>query len=91
MFKGGVIYMSIESAELFIKRIETDEAFAEKVTACKDAKERKTLIHKAGFDFTATELREAGTVLSDNDLEYVAGGGGKWVQPDKVDINLTFN
>ncbi len=82
--------MSIESAELFIKRINTDEEFAKKVTACKDIEERKTFIQKAGFDFTASELREAGTVLSDDDLEYVAGGVGKG-SPQILNINLTFN
>ncbi len=77
--------MSIESAKLFIKKIEIDEEFAKKVIACKDAQERKTLIQKAGFDFTASELMEAGTVLSDDDLDDVAGGRGS-----KRPINILY-
>ncbi len=79
--------MSIESAKLFNKRIETDEEFAKKVIACKDAQERKTLIHKAGFDFTASELMEAGMVLSDDDLDDIAAGGTKNFKPQ---MNVSF-
>jgi predicted ribosomally synthesized peptide with nif11-like leader len=72
--KNGGKFMSIESAKSFIERMKTDEAFAKKVTACKDAEERSAFVQEEGFDFTASELREAGTVLSDDDLEGVAGG-----------------
>jgi predicted ribosomally synthesized peptide with nif11-like leader len=68
--------MSIEAAKSFIERMKTDEEFAKKVTACKDIEERKTLIQQAGFDFTASEFKEVSQVLSDDDLENVAGGGG---------------
>lgn len=66
--------MSIEAAKSFIERMKTDEEFAKKVTACKDIEERKTLIQQAGFDFTASEFKEVSQVLSDDDLENVAGG-----------------
>lgn len=66
--------MSIEAAKAFIERMRTDEEFAKKVNACKDAEERKALVLEAGFDFTASEIENAGQELSDHDLDRVAGG-----------------
>jgi predicted ribosomally synthesized peptide with nif11-like leader len=81
--------MSIEAAKSFIERMKTDEAFAKKVTACKDAEERSEVVREEGFDFTASELREAGTVLSDDDLEGVAGGQISELQISE--LNFTIN
>ena len=67
--------MSIEAAKSFIERMKTDEVFAKKVTACKDAETRMAFAKDSGFDFTAAEIREKTTgELSDDDLENVAGG-----------------
>lgn len=66
--------MSIESAKLFIERMKTDENFAEKISLCKDEQDRSIVLKEEGFDFTALELSEAGTILSDDDLDGVAGG-----------------
>jgi hypothetical protein len=41
MHVKGETVMSIESAQLFIERMKTDEDFAKEITACIDAGKRK--------------------------------------------------
>jgi predicted ribosomally synthesized peptide with nif11-like leader len=72
--KNGGIAMSIESAKSFVERMNTDEEFAKKVTACKNAEDRMVFVKKAGFDFTADELKEVRKTLSEDDLVRVSGG-----------------
>ena len=67
--------MSIESARLFIDRMRHDKDFAGKVTACKDEEARMAFVKTEGFDFTSNELKEETIVLTDNDLEFISGGG----------------
>jgi predicted ribosomally synthesized peptide with nif11-like leader len=59
--------MSIESAKAFIERIKTDEDFAQKYIARKDAEKLMVFVKAEGFDCTPEELNE---VL----LEGVSGG-----------------
>jgi predicted ribosomally synthesized peptide with nif11-like leader len=39
-----------------MERMKTDQEFAQKITACQDAKERLSFAQKSGFDFTAEEI-----------------------------------
>lgn len=66
--------MSIESAKMFVERMNTDEDFAKNVTACKSAAARMTFVTAAGFDFTGEELAAVVGKLADGDLEAVTGG-----------------
>jgi predicted ribosomally synthesized peptide with nif11-like leader len=66
--------MSIESARLFVDRMNTDEEFAQKVTECKDTESRIKFVKAAGFDFTVTEVKEVMGELSDEDLDQVTAG-----------------
>ena len=66
--------MSIESAKAFLERAKTDEKFATRIAACKDAKERSAVLREEGFDFSDSEFREVATVLSDDALAGVFGG-----------------
>ncbi|MGE4273574.1 MAG: Nif11-like leader peptide family natural product precursor [Desulfitobacterium sp.] len=67
--------MSIESAKAFMEKMKTDQDFAKKVMAAKDAEERRVLVKEAGFDFSAEELKDLGDEMSDSELDAVAGGG----------------
>lgn len=71
--------MSIESAKAFIDRMNTDEEFAKKVTACKDAGTRMAYIKDEGFDFTVAEITTVKGELSDEELDLVAGGKETWL------------
>lgn len=69
--------MSIESAKKFLERLNTDEDFAKKVTAFKDADARMKFVKSEGFDFTAEEISSLKRELSDEELDSVAGGA--WI------------
>ena len=71
--------MSIESAKAFIKRMKTDEEFAQKATECRDAKAWMTFAKEAGFDITVDDItvddiKEAIKELSDEEFDGVVGG-----------------
>ena len=68
--------MSVESAEAFVKRMRTDEDFAKKVMACKDAGECRTLANLHGYSFTENEMTEITNTLSEDDLAKISGGFG---------------
>lgn len=72
--------MSIESAKAFTERMKTDNDFAKKVKACKDADTFRSLVRDAGFDFNKDEIRELEGELNDAELEMVCGGylGQRW-------------
>jgi predicted ribosomally synthesized peptide with nif11-like leader len=63
--------MSMESARAFLKRMKSDSAFAERVTACKDANERVAMVKAAGYEFANDDLP-----LDDAELNAVSGGTG---------------
>ncbi|AGA70033.1 bacteriocin propeptide, TIGR03798 family [Desulfitobacterium dichloroeliminans LMG P-21439] len=67
--------MSIESAKAFMEKMKTDQDFAKKVMAAKDAEERRVLVKEDGFDFSPAELKDLGDEMSDSELDAVAGGG----------------
>lgn len=93
--------MSVESAELFIKRMKSDKAFAEKINAFKSMEEAKQYIASQGFEFTVEDIGKCRQDLSDDDLDRVAAGGSSgypqcevgamydWY-PDCQDQSLTF-
>ncbi len=66
--------MSIESAKAFLERMKTDGEFAESVAKCSDGKARMAFVKNAGFDFTAEEINQVSSSLSDSELDQVAGG-----------------
>ena len=68
--------MSIESAKLFIEKMKTDEEFAKTIIAETSTETRMTLAHDAGFTFTAEEIKQVTSELTDEELDYVAGGKG---------------
>lgn len=71
--------MSIESAKAFLDRMKTDEEFAKKVIACKNADTRMAYIKNEGFDFTVAEINTVKDELSEEELDLVAGGGDSWL------------
>lgn len=74
--------MSIESAKLFIKKVNTNEVFASQAMEVDSNEGLEEFAMKAGFNFTINDLREAGKELSketnrklrDDELEMVTGG-----------------
>ena len=77
--------MSIESAQAFIEKMQTDSDFRERVVALKSREQRRSFINNEGYDFTKEEFEQAKQKfaiettssdgeLSDEDLENVAGG-----------------
>jgi len=68
--------MSTESALDFIKRVASDEKFADRLNLAGTADERILLAQKEGYDFTMAEFQVARTnaPLSEKELESVSGG-----------------
>ncbi|MEO5358282.1 MAG: Nif11-like leader peptide family natural product precursor [Nitrospirae bacterium YQR-1] len=69
--------MSLESAEEFMKKLNSDLEFRNKVEAVKDENVRNKIIKEAGFNFKVEELKQVihrCSELSEKDLENVAGG-----------------
>ena len=68
--------MSIESAQAFIKRMKTDEQFAQKAVECRDAKAWAEFVEEAGFDIsvdaiTVEDIEEALAELTDDEPDGV--------------------
>ena len=72
--------MSVEQAEAFMNRVESDEAFAAELDSMKDDQAAvKAAVVAAGFDATTDEIRDAfvnrfGDQLTEEQLAAVAGG-----------------
>lgn len=68
--------MSIESASAYLKKLNTDVDFQEKVKSAKDKEARRDVIKAAGFDFTEEQFAKAKsqTPISDDQLNQIAGG-----------------
>jgi predicted ribosomally synthesized peptide with nif11-like leader len=62
--------MSEQAAKDLLERMNTDEAFLDKVMATADVRERHALVCAEGYDVTAEEMHE----LSDSLLDGVAAG-----------------
>ena len=72
--------MSVEQAEAFMNRVESDEAFAAELDSLKDDQPAvQAAVVAAGFDATTDEIRDAfvdrfGDQLTEEQLAAVAGG-----------------
>jgi predicted ribosomally synthesized peptide with nif11-like leader len=66
--------MSIESAKKFVDRMKTDESFAKKVIACKDAEARKAFVKNEGFDCTVEEVKSLTGEIKKEDLASLSAG-----------------
>ncbi len=83
--------MSVEQAEAFMNRVESDEAFAAELDSLKDDQAAvQAAVVAAGFDATPDEIRDAfadrfGDELTEEQLAAVAGG------LDPTDPNFIVN
>ena len=71
--------MSVEQANAFIEKLDTDKTFLTQVAGAGSDEARLELAQKAGFEFTTEEFatamgESASDELSEDDLESVAGG-----------------
>ena len=72
--------MSVEQAEAFMDRVESDEAFAAELESLKDDQAAvQAAVVAAGFDATPEEIRDAfsdrfGDQLTEEQLAVIAGG-----------------
>ncbi len=72
--------MSMDSANAFIERVESDEGFAAELEALKsDPAAVRSKVEAAGFDATPDEIREAvldryGAELTQEQLDAIAAG-----------------
>ena len=72
--------MSVEQAEAFMNRVESDEAFAAELDSLKDDQAAvQAAVVAAGFDATPDEIRDAfvdrfGDELTEEQLAAIAGG-----------------
>jgi len=72
--------MTIEQAEAFVTRLESDSAFADQLAELKASPEQvMELVRTEGFDATPEEIREVflehfGSELSEEQLAAIAGG-----------------
>ena len=72
--------MSVEQAEAFMNRVESDEAFAAELDSLKgDQAAVQAAVVAAGFDATPDEIRDAfvdrfGDQLTEEQLAAIAGG-----------------
>ena len=72
--------MSVEQAEAFMNRVESDEAFAAELDSLKDDQAAvQAAVVAAGFDATPEEIRDAfadrfGDELTEEQLAAIAGG-----------------
>ncbi|MCX6701381.1 MAG: Nif11-like leader peptide family RiPP precursor [Methanomicrobiales archaeon] len=80
--KEGYI-MTIESARLFLKKIQTDKDFVALLQNSGDDA-RREIIGKEGFDFTREELNLVRSEITDVELSTIIGGiGGPLMDGDK--------
>ena len=76
--------MSVEQAEAFMNRVESDEAFAAELESLKDDQAAvQAAVVAAGFDATPEEIRDAfadrfGDQLTEEQLATIAGGLDDW-------------
>ena len=72
--------MSVEQAEAFMNRVESDEAFAAELESLKDDQAAvQAAVVAAGFDATPDEIRDVfvdrfGDQLTEEELAAIAGG-----------------
>ena len=67
--------MSLDEAQRLIERMDTDEAFRERVLTAPDTAGRLALARAEGFDCSVEEIESASLELGDAELDGVAGAG----------------
>ena len=83
--------MSVEQAEAFMDRVESDEAFAAELASMKDGQAAvQAAVVAAGFDATPDEIRDAfvdrfGDQLTEEQLAAIAGG----IDPGIAMVSIT--
>ena len=87
--------MSVEQAEAFMNRVESDEAFAAELESLKDDQAAvQAAIVAAGFDATPEEIRYAfvdrfGDHLTEEQLAAIAGGADNGTIMTGVFLGIT--
>ena len=66
--------MSQESAQAFVEKMRSDEAFSAKVMAAEDGAARTAIIRAEGFDCSADEIEAVSAELGEHELRAVVGG-----------------
>ncbi len=78
--------MSLDQAKAFIAKMESDDAFRERVKSIGSVAERFEFIKSEGFDCSQEEINQISAPLSLEDLDAAAGGGGtesRYTIPEK--------
>ena len=66
--------MSEEQLKAFLEKIKGDTSLQEKLKAAADVDAALAIAKEAGFSITADDLKNAQSVVSEEELENVAGG-----------------
>ena len=66
--------MSEEQVKAFLEKAKVDTSLQEKLKAAADANAVAAIAKEAGFSISADDLTKAQSVLSEEELEGVAGG-----------------
>jgi predicted ribosomally synthesized peptide with nif11-like leader len=67
--------MSIESARSFMERVKGDAELRRRLEA-KPGSEQLAMATALGYQFTREELKQAASLLKDEQLDTIAGGAG---------------
>ena len=67
--------MTIESARLFLKKLQSDKSFTASLQNADDDA-RREIIGKEGFEFTGEELDQIRSEITDDELSSIIGGIG---------------
>ena len=68
--------MSEDQLKAFTAAIKSDNSLQSKLKEAKDVDSIVSIAKEAGFEIDANEINNAKAELSEEDLEYVAGGKG---------------
>ena len=73
--------MSEEQLKAFLEAVKADAGLQEKLKAASDADATVTIANEAGFVFSADDIKSLSAIeeLSDEELEFVSGGGGNTI------------
>ena len=69
--------MSEEQLKSFLEKVKADTSLQEKLKAAADSDAVLAIAKEAGFMISADDLKNAQSEISEEELEGVAGGGGR--------------